>query len=164
MDQTKTLSTKFRYREVFTKTGESDPKVWGPKMWKQMFTVAARYPKTYPTSTRKNEAYKYYKNLKLPCIQCQQSYTLFWNQVPIEDYLSSRKLLIEWVYIIKDKVNKKLTMQEKNNEAKYTQQCLSEDPTRVDFCVEYGRTKQTFHTTPSPPLNTILNRYYNIYN
>jgi hypothetical protein len=161
MDQTKTLSTKFRYRNIFTKKDESDPKIWGPKMWKHMFTVAASYPKTNPTQTQKDEVYKFFKNLQLPCIQCQQSYTLFWNQVPIQDYLSSRKLLIEWVYIIKDKVNKKLIMQEKNNEAIYTRQCLAEDPTRMDFCVEYGRRKQAFHTTPPPPLRNVLNRYLN---
>ena len=163
MDQTKTLSTKFRYRDVFTKKGESDPKVWGPRMWKRMFTVAAKYPRRNPTPTQRDEVYTFFKSLQLPCIQCQQSYTLFWNQVPIEDYLSSRKLLIEWVYVIKDRVNKKLVMQEGNNAAKYTQHCLSEDPTRVDFCVEYGKTKQTFHTVPSPPLGIVLNRYYNIY-
>lgn len=163
MDQTKTLSTKFRYRNVFTKTGESNPKIWGPKFWNQMFTFAAKYPKTNPSSNQKEQAYKYYKNLNLPCIQCKQSYNLFWNQLPIEDYLSSRKLLIEWVFIIKDKVNRKLMMQEKNNEAVYTKKCLAEDPNRVDFCVEYGKTKQTFHTTQSPPLSVVLSRYYDIY-
>lgn len=163
MDQTKTLSTKFRYREFFTKDGESDPRIWGPKIWKQMFTVASRYPKANPSSGQMDQVHNFYKNLKLPCIQCQQSYHLFWNQVPIEDYLSSRKLMIEWVYVIKRKVNAKLLMQEKNNEAVYTKQCLSEDPNRVDFCAEYGKAKQTFHTTPSPPLNVVLNRFYNIY-
>ena len=160
MDQTKTLSTKFRYRDVFTKQGESDPKIWGPKLWKQMFSVAARYPKVNPSVNQRNQVYQYYKNLHLPCIRCQQGYDLFWNQIPIEDYLSGRKLLLEWVYLIKDKVNIKLMMQEKNNEAVYTEQCLAEDPTRMAFCMEYGRTKQIFHTTSSPPLSVILNRYY----
>lgn len=163
MDQTKTLSTKFRYRDVFIRGDESDPKIWGKKMWKRMFDFAARYPRINPTEFQKNEAYKYYQNLQLPCIQCQNSYDLYWNQVPIEDYLSSRKFLIEWVYVIKRKVNFKLAMQERNNEAAYTEKCLSEDPSKIDFCVEYGKKKQAFRTKKSPPFSTILDQYYNIY-
>lgn len=160
MAQTKTLSTKFRYRDVFQKIGESDPKIWGPKTWKKMFDIAGKYPKTNPTENQKQQVYDYFKNLKLPCKQCQYSYNLYWNQIPIEDYLPSRKLMIEWVYIIKNKVNIKLMQREKNREVAYTQQCLQDEPEQMNYCVEYGKQKQTFHTISSPPLEIILNRYY----
>jgi hypothetical protein len=160
MDQTKTLSTKFRYRNVYVPSTEKDPKIWGPKMWRQMFTVAAKYSKQNPPPAEQKRVYQYFKNLKLPCINCQLSYRVFWNQLPIEDYLSSRKLLIEWVYLIKDKVNKKLMEEEKNKEAAFTKQCLKQEPTRITFCVEYGKRQSFFRTTPSPPLKTVLNRYY----
>ena len=165
MIKTKGLSTKFRYRNVLPlKQDESDPKIWGPAKWGQMFNVAAEYPKKHPTESQKLATYEFFKNLELPCVQCIESYVLFWNQVPIEDYLSSRSLLIEWVYIIKEKVNAKLIRRETNNEAKYTQQCLQQKPNQMDFCVNYGKERQGFRTTPSPTLQTILIRYYNLYN
>lgn len=164
MEKTKSLSTKYRYKNIFPpKQGESDPRVWGPAKWGQMFNTAAIYPKKNPTENQKLTTYKYFKNLDLPCVQCHESYVLFWNQLPIEDYLSSRSLLIEWVYIIKKKVNSKLMRREKNNEARFTQQCLQQKPNQMDFCVNYGKELQGFRTTPSPPLQTIVNRYFNLY-
>jgi hypothetical protein len=161
MDQTKTLSTKFRYRQNFVNSGESDPKIWGPAIWRQMFSVASRYPRERPTPQHRYETRAFYSNLKtaLPCSECQKSYCLFFSQIPIEDYLSSRRLLIEWVYLIKSKVNQKLIWQETNNQAKYTQECLKASPDRLDYCVEYGKRRQIFRTTPSPPLSNILLRY-----
>lgn len=163
MDQTKSLSTKYRYRNVYLSKRESDPKIWGPSKWRKMFEFASKYKKVNPTTKDKNETYLYFKNLQLPCVECQNSYNLFWNDVPIEDYLSSRKLLIEWLYVIKHKVNTKLIQQEKNKEVSFANRCLKDNPTRIDFCIEQGKKMQTFHTRISPPLSTILNRYVNIW-
>lgn len=157
------LSTKFRYREVFQREDESDPKIWGPAKWNQMFNFASMYPKKNPNEDQKLEAYIFFKTLDLPCFRCEQSYKLFWNQLPIEDYLTSRLLLIEWVYNIKKKVNKKLMQEEKNNEAKFTGECLKQNPNQMSYCVNYGKKRQKFQTKKSPLLQIVLDQYYNMY-
>jgi hypothetical protein len=47
----------------------------------------------------------------LPCKFCRESYKKFTKELPIDDYLNSKKDLIFWIYSIKNKVNKKLADQ-----------------------------------------------------
>ena len=48
----------------------------------------------------------------LPCGVCQDSYRIFWIEIPIERHLNGRIELMKWLYEIKDRVNKKLICQE----------------------------------------------------
>lgn len=91
--------------------GVNNPKVWGPTLWDKFFKRASNYPEKNPTYGQRKlfkDYYKHYLN-NLPCMLCTPSYKRFWREVPIDNYLDSRRDLIMWLYLIKDKVNKKLT-------------------------------------------------------
>ncbi len=97
-----------------------DTRAWGKPMWESMFMMAANFPEKIDKNNKNDKElvkhYKdYYTNLKfmLPCRFCRESYTEFIRELPIDDYLDSRRNIIFWVYKIKDKVNKKLITQEK---------------------------------------------------
>ena len=49
----------------------------------------------------------------LPCVFCLESYRRFYKELDIEQYSGSRIDMLEWVYLMKDMVNKKLIAQEK---------------------------------------------------
>jgi hypothetical protein len=119
-----------------------DTKVWGPPMWKSLFTIASNYPLKIDKNNRLHVCKKrYYKNfftsLKniLPCKYCRISYKKFLKELPITPFLESRTQIMYWLYLIKDKVNKKLIVQEKINGTKI------------------------FKTKPSPPFEEVC-KYY----
>lgn len=81
---------------------------WGPPAWKFLFSVANKY------KVKNKESYhKFYNSLKhvLPCIYCRDSYAKFITELPIKNFLSSRKKLMYWLYLIHNKVNDKLRTQ-----------------------------------------------------
>ena len=95
---------------------------WGPPALKTMFMIAFNYPVTIDKKNRlhisKMNANKtFFTNFGnvLPCKYCRCSYRKFLKELPIKNYLHSRKALTYWVYLIKDKINKKLIKQEKDN-------------------------------------------------
>lgn len=95
-------------------------KFWGPPLWKALDAKAFNYPvKINPRSKKHQALKKRYKQefelqqYTLPCKYCRKSYTKFLRELPIDDFLSSRKDLTYWLYLIHDKVNQKLLLQEK---------------------------------------------------
>lgn len=85
---------------------------WGPSGWKFIHIISFNYPEKPTTSEMAN--YKaFYENLKniLPCKYCRESYAGFIQELPIDNYLSSRYKLAYWVYLIHNKVNNKLRKQ-----------------------------------------------------
>lgn len=98
-------------------------KEWGPGLWKFLFmSILGRYPKKIDEKNREDVALKnYYKDILLnlqyilPCVFCRDSYTIFIQELPIEPFLIGKIELMYWLYLIKDKVNKKLIEQEKKN-------------------------------------------------
>lgn len=85
------------------------PDLWGRCMWESMHYVAAGYPNK-PTKQDQKRYCCYFKNLAyvLPCKSCSVSYKMYLKQVPIANFLSSRKRLLYWTFLIHNKVNKKL--------------------------------------------------------
>jgi hypothetical protein len=121
-----------------------DTKEWGPRMWYAMFVVASNYPleidnknKAHVFKMKKHK--EFFENFQyiLPCKYCRRSYKEFIKELPIKKFLISRTGLMYWVYLIKDKVNKKLIQQEKMNPGK-------------------------FKTTPSPPFEQVCKFYESI--
>ena len=51
----------------------------------------------------------------LPCKYCRQSLKIFYEELPIEPYLKNKKKLSYWLYLIHNKVNKKLRDQGLND-------------------------------------------------
>lgn len=93
---------------------------WGPSAWNYLFSsIMGAYPFIIDNNNYEHmQIKKEFKNLfsslqyTLPCATCQESYRIYWNEIPIEEYLSGRILLMNWLYKIRDKVNKKLICQE----------------------------------------------------
>lgn len=122
-------------------------KAFGPDMWRSMFMIASNYPVTIDIKNKKHLKNKRYNKdfftgigNVLPCKFCRRSYKVFLKELPIKNFLNGRRDLMFWLYLIKDKVNKKLINQEKDNLKKYG-------------------IKSTFKTTPSPPFKKIC-KYY----
>lgn len=97
-----------------------NPKLWGPYFWKTLFYTALNYPVKIDNNNKCHSVLrKQYKNFystlqfTLPCIYCLESYRRFWEETPIDDSLNSRVDLLKWLYVLKDKVNRKLIFQER---------------------------------------------------
>jgi len=84
-----------------------DPDVWGPPTWIFLHTVTLNYPNN-PTMYDK----KYYKNFFinlhyiLPCEWCSKNYKQHLLKYPIDNYLNTKKNLVQWLINIHNEVNK----------------------------------------------------------
>ena len=86
-----------------------DTKKWGPSGWKLLHLISYQYP-VNPTSIDKKNIKEFFELLKylLPCKYCRISIIKFYNEIPIEQYYHNKKKMIEFVYLIHNKVNDKL--------------------------------------------------------
>lgn len=89
-----------------------DTRFWGPDGWRMLHSIAINYPER-PTQKQKELYKQFYENLRLvlPCIYCRNSFIVFVNDLPIDDYLQNKKTLSYWVYLMHNKVNNKLSDQ-----------------------------------------------------
>ena len=95
-------------------------KKWGPSAWNFLFSsIMGSYPpiiniNDFQHIKIKNEFKNLFSSLQytMPCIFCRESYKKYWIELPIDDYMDSRINMMKWLYMIKDKVNKKLMLQE----------------------------------------------------
>jgi len=84
-----------------------DPDIWGPPTWIFLHTVTLNYPNN-PTMYDK----KYYKNFFinlhyiLPCEWCSKNYKQHLLKYPIDNYLNTKKNLVQWLINIHNEVNK----------------------------------------------------------
>jgi hypothetical protein len=143
---------------------------WGPSCWDFLFTsIIGRYPIKIKTNDDKKikKTFKEFLNglqVILPCIFCRNSLNVFIKELPIEPYLVGRIELMYWMYLIKDKVNKKLICQEKQCykdekiklKKMYRDKMISENE-YYDKIKEFK--KNTFVTTPTPPFKEVLDKY-----
>lgn len=92
---------------------------WGSPGWFFLHCVAAGYPvdpdeyDDIRGNTRGHTRRTYssfFKNTGhvLPCRFCRESYLAYITEIPIEKYVDSRQELFEWLFIIHNKVNKKI--------------------------------------------------------
>jgi len=82
----------------------SDPREWGPPLWKVIHTMAANYPR-YPTAQDKGAARQFFYSLQflLPCKVCRAHFsTLITSSPPTVDSYSS---LEEWACWLHNSVN-----------------------------------------------------------
>jgi len=92
-----------------------NPSFFGPSGWKFLHSVTFGYP--YNPSPVTREQYKrYFESVQfvLPCIYCRRSYQQYYRELPIDNYLQDKVHLAYWLYLIHNKVNKKLRDQGKN--------------------------------------------------
>ncbi len=115
---------------------------WGPACWDFLFTsILGQFPVNVISHRDKkiqNEFRKMLNSLQfiLPCTFCRKSFRKFMKELPVEEYLSGRLKLMYWLYLMKDKVNKKLLDQEKN-----------------------GTIKTNFKTVNTPSFKQVLDKY-----
>jgi len=86
-----------------------DPSFWGRSTWLYLHTLTFNYP-TSPTPDDKSKMYNYFKQLPLflPCPSCAQSFEIYFNYIPITEYLDDVYGLTFWLYTIHFLVNTKL--------------------------------------------------------
>ncbi len=90
-------------------------KIWGPAGWMFLHCITFGYPYAInpnnPVHKYKKQHYKlFFESLGnvFPCKYCRESYQIFIKELPIDNYLKSRKKLCKWLYHIHNKVNAKL--------------------------------------------------------
>ena len=85
---------------------------WGPSGWEFLHTLTFIYPVT-PSYNDKVKMQNFMNSINyiLPCKYCRLSFTKYTKNLPINVYLESRDKMIEWLYKIHNKVNKKLRKQ-----------------------------------------------------
>lgn len=97
----------------------SDPRVWGPPLWKRLHTITFKYPERIDMSdvddvAIRNKVRKIFEELRktIPCKACRYSYRKFFKRDGVEKYLGGRDGLSRWLYRLHNKVNGKLRKQE----------------------------------------------------
>lgn len=85
------------------------PEVWGPLFWSTMHIVSLGYPDE-PSYSEKRAAKEWFNALPhlLPCSICRDHFREVIGALPVETWLDNRKSLIEWVWMVHNKVNEKL--------------------------------------------------------
>jgi len=159
----------------YTSTAGLATKKWGPHAWYFLFsTIMGSYPVTYdPLNLEHREIKTHFLNLfkslefVMPCVFCRRSFKQFMVELPIEPFTNGRINMMKWLYLMKDKVNRKLLKQEKdcyNNEKKRLQMLYFKGQMTKDEY--YNAVKEfkdkTFSTTPSPPFEKVLQQYESI--
>lgn len=85
---------------------------WGKSGWLFLHTLTFIYPEA-PLFNTKVKMREFMTCLQyiLPCKYCRSSLTKYMKSLPIDNYLDTRLKLIEWLYKIHNKINKKLRIQ-----------------------------------------------------
>lgn len=85
------------------------PAVWGPIFWTTMHIVSLGYSNT-PSEEEQYSASAFYNSLgsMIPCPICRSHYKMFLKESPIENAVKSREDLIQWVFLVHNKVNAQL--------------------------------------------------------
>jgi len=82
-------------------------KIWGKHAWIFLHSVALNYP-INPTNKDKDNFKIFFISLQhtLPCEICQEHYKQHLKNIPIDNFLNSRKDLFIWTFLIHNEVNK----------------------------------------------------------
>ena len=86
-----------------------DPKVWGPKYWFFLHTIAMSYPNR-PNTITKKKYYELIQNLPLfiPVENISTEFSKLLDLYPIMPYLDTKESFIRWMWFIHNKINEKL--------------------------------------------------------
>ncbi len=147
-------------------------RVWGPSAWNFFFCcILGTYPEKIDIKDKKHlKLKKEFKNLFyslcyiMPCIFCRESYTKFLKEMPVDSHLGGRLSLANWLYKLKDKVNKKLIKQEtecfKVEHSKIVIKLKEKKINKIQYKCLYDKLKkEILITKKSPTFITVLNNY-----
>lgn len=159
----------------YHKTAGLSTKHWGPSGWYFLFAcIMGAYPIKLDKSNREHiEIRRHFKNMigslryTMPCIFCRNSFRGFYKELPIENFLCGRIELMLWLYLIRDRVNQKLILQET--------EAFEKERSRLNKLRLKGKLgdseyknqltkfrKKICITKPSPPFREILDKYESI--
>jgi len=81
--------------------------VWGPPAWIFLHSVTLNYPEN-PTISDKKEYKSFFNSLShiLPCSVCRINYKQNLAKHPIDNYLHSKKKMVNWLILIHNEVNR----------------------------------------------------------
>jgi len=131
---------------------------WGPHAWAFLFaSVAGAYPVRLDHANK--EHVKTMKSLEytLPCFWCRHSFVDYLKELPLEKYSNSRRDMMKWVYLLHDKVNKKLIKQENDKFKKEKENLLSKKLTKTQLQSKLKSLKESIcKTKPSPTFASVL--------
>lgn len=140
-------------------------RVWGQPAWIFLFNaVAGAYPIRMDMKNKEHVKImkKFHAMIKsleytLPCYWCRLSFGTYLKEVPLENYSGSRKDMLKWLYLVHDRVNKKLMKQEKIKFDKEKQILLAKKLSKTQLQSKLKALKLSiFKTKPSPPFTKIL--------
>jgi hypothetical protein len=147
-------------------------KRWGPSFWNSLFvSIMGRYPFKIDTSNEEHLLLQSeFKHLLtslsniMPCVFCRNSFKNFLKELPIEPFLIGRIELMYWLYLMKDKVNKKLICQENlcyNDEKKRLKSLYyNKQISKEEYYQKIKEFKEeAFTTIPTPPFKEVLDKY-----
>ena len=91
-------------------------RVWGPAGWLFLHSIAQNYP-WHPTNEQKRNYLIFFKQIGnvLPCRYCRESFQEFIKHTDTLlniDTMDNRKSLAKWLYLIHNKINKKLDIKD----------------------------------------------------
>jgi len=83
-----------------------DSNVWGPGAWVFLHSITMTYPEK-PGEMEKQFYKNFFTNLGnvLPCSKCKEHYNDNLSEFPLEEYLNSRRSMVEWMIHMHNKVN-----------------------------------------------------------
>jgi len=156
----------------YNSTSGMSTKAWGVAAWKFLFTsIMGHYPIRINDNNPEHLLIKEsFKNTltglsyMMPCIYCRESFKIFLLELPIQDYLIGRIELMYWLYLMKEKVNVKLRIQEfkcysdekKRLKSLYYSKQISEQ----EYYKKVTEFKnQTFLTAATPTFKEVLDTY-----
>lgn len=141
---------------------------WGPPAWAFLFsTIMGAYPvRVDPSNKEHAKTVKSFQGMfaslkqTLPCSFCRQSYTVFLREIPIAKYMHSRREMLKWLYLIRDRVNRKLMAQEEECFQRERVKLLAKRSSTEQRRAELKKLKdEILKTKPSPPFDKIVAMY-----
>ena len=86
-----------------------DPKIWGPRYWFFLHTIAMTYP-VRPNAVTKKKYYEFIQNLPLfiPVEHISGEFSKLLDKYPVAPYLDNKDSFIRWTHFIHNKINQKL--------------------------------------------------------
>jgi thioredoxin-related protein len=134
---------------------------FGPPAWDTMFTFAfGYYLNPLPCDIKDPNYIQFFKlfGKVLPCKYCRDSYTDFFESLPIKEYLKQDYGLVRFVYDLKNLVNHKLESQEEK--ALYKEYTLLKASSDIDTPLFWEKFRKQAHkicyTKPAPSFISVL--------
>ena len=83
-----------------------DPKIWGPRYWFTLHTIALGFPRV-PNDVTKKKYYEFIQNIPLfiPIDDIGNTFSRMLDKYPVTPYLDSRESFMKWVHFIHNKMN-----------------------------------------------------------